>query len=147
MSIYPLINVPHADDKNKRLEVAIEGETICVWCVDKTQESPYDRVKVCDLYVGEHMFAFDRQYELRLMIGRSIVSAIEQARDRGYDNMYGECRIKLPAHFATQRQLRMLDPKLRDQEYTGNEERIKDTDRCDLYQWDGFEYIVQLRVT
>ncbi len=41
----------------------------------------------------------------------------------------------------------MLDPKLRDQEYTGNEERIKDTDRCDLYQWDGFEYIVQRRVT
>jgi len=61
--------------------------------------------------------------------------------------MYGECRIKLPARFVEQYQVRRLDPKLRDQEYTGNEDRIIDTDRCDLYRSDGFQYIVQRRVT
>ena len=82
MSIYPIVNVPHADDKNKRLEILVEGETIGVWCIDKTQDAPFNRVRVCDLYVGAFMFG--NPADLSLMIGRSIVSAIEQARDRGY---------------------------------------------------------------
>ena len=69
----------------------------------------------------------------------------ERRRNDFYDGMYGECRIKLPAHFVEQRQLRGIDPKQRDQEYTGNEDRIKDTDRCDLYRSDGNQYIIQRR--
>lgn len=60
--------------------------------------------------------------------------------------VYGFCRFKLPQKMATQRDIRRLDPELKDQEYTGNEDQIKDTDRCDLQRPDGKVYIVQRRI-
>lgn len=58
---------------------------------------------------------------------------------------FGDCRIKLPRKFAEQWQIRKLTPKPKDYEYeyTGNEDQIKDTDRCDLHRPDGNVYIVQ----
>lgn len=60
--------------------------------------------------------------------------------------IYGFCRIALPAKIAQQSTIRMIDPKMKDQEFTGNEDQIKDTDRCDLQRSDGKVYIVQRRV-
>jgi hypothetical protein len=60
--------------------------------------------------------------------------------------VYGFCRIKLPTKIATQWDIRRIDPKMKDQEYTGNEDQIKDTDRCDLYRFSGQVYIVQRRI-
>ena len=64
-------------------------------------------------------------------------------RDRDYDSASGKCEIVLPKKLASQRDIRSIDPKQKDREYTGNEDQIKDTDRCDLYKSDGKQYIVQ----
>lgn len=57
--------------------------------------------------------------------------------------VYGFCRFNFPIKIATQWDIRRIDPKMKDQEYTGNEDQIKDTDRCDLQRPDGKVYIVQ----
>lgn len=59
---------------------------------------------------------------------------------------WGFCRIALPKKFFTQRDLRVFAETTKiwkDQEYTSNEDQIKDTDRCDLQRPDGKVYIVQ----
>lgn len=68
------------------------------------------------------------------------------ARKADYAAVYGECRIKLPAKFPDQWAIRRIDPAEKDREYTGNEDQIKDTDRCDLHRPDGKIYIVQRRI-
>jgi hypothetical protein len=68
---------------------------------------------------------------------------------KNYDErrgVYGFCRIELPKKIATQWNIRAIDPKMKDAEYTGNEDQIKDTDRCDLQRPDGKVYIVQRRI-
>jgi hypothetical protein len=70
----------------------------------------------------------------------------ERKSDGEWDSMRGFCRIKLPAKIADQWAIRAIDPKMKDQEYTGNEDQIKDTDRCDLYRFSGQVYIVQRRI-
>jgi len=69
-----------------------------------------------------------------------------ERRGDGYAASGGFCRIKLPAKIADQNAIRSIDPKMKDAEYTGNEDRINDTDRCDLQRPDGKVYIVQRRV-
>jgi len=64
-------------------------------------------------------------------------------RDRDYDGATGKCQIVLPKKLACQWDIRGIDPKQKDREYTGNEDQIRDTDRCDLYKPDGKQYIVQ----
>jgi len=68
-------------------------------------------------------------------------------RKPDYAPVYGQCRIKLPSKIAEQWHLRSIDPKQKDREYTGSEDQIKDTDRCDLQRPDGKTYIVQRRIT
>jgi len=59
--------------------------------------------------------------------------------------MNGLCGIKLPKRFVEQWQVRKPDPKTG--EYSDeNPDRIKDTDRCDLYRFNGQVYIVQRRI-
>lgn len=73
----------------------------------------------------------------------------KRKNDNGpYDSAYGKCEIVLPKKFVEQFQYRDLDDRFRknDREYTGNEDQIKDNDRCNLYQSDGKSYIVQRRV-
>lgn len=67
-------------------------------------------------------------------------------RRNEYDSAYGRCRIKLPSKLAEQQDIRGIDPKQKDREYTGTEDQIRDTERCDLQQPDGKVYIVQRRV-
>lgn len=67
-------------------------------------------------------------------------------RGRDWESAYGRCRIKLPTKVADQWAIRAIDPKQKDREYTGNEDQIKDTDRCDLQRPDGKVYIVQRRI-
>lgn len=72
-----------------------------------------------------------------------------ERKDAEYNNCtgsYGFCRIVMPAKVASQGDVRYIDPKRKDQEYTGNEDQIKDTDRCDLYRFSGHAYIVQRRI-
>lgn len=64
-------------------------------------------------------------------------------RKDDYGNCYGRCGIKLPKKVAEQWAIRSIDPKQKDREYTGNEDQIKDTDRCDFQRPDGKVYIVQ----
>lgn len=70
----------------------------------------------------------------------------ERKGESDYYRTHGFCKIKLPAKMADQWNIRRLDPKQKDQEYTGNEDQIKDTDRCDLYHFSGKVYIVQRRI-
>lgn len=73
----------------------------------------------------------------------------ERKGDNEYYRMHGFCRIELPKKFFTQRDLRIFavtNKIWKDQEYTGNEDQIKDTDRCDLYRYSGKVYIVQRRI-
>ena len=60
--------------------------------------------------------------------------------------MNGVCRFMLPAKIATQDNIRRIDPAMKNYEYQGTENWIKDSDRCDLYRPDGRVYIVQRRV-
>lgn len=73
----------------------------------------------------------------------------ERKDGSGYEThgSWGFCKIVLPKKIARQVDIRMVDPKRRDAEYTGNEDQIKDTDRCDLYRHSGKVYIVQRRIT
>lgn len=70
----------------------------------------------------------------------------DRKTDNPYYSAYGQCRFTFPAKIATAWNIRDIDPKQRDREYTGNEDQIKDTDRCDLHRHDGKIYIVQRRV-
>jgi hypothetical protein len=67
-------------------------------------------------------------------------------RKNDWRTIYGQCRIKLPSKLADQWDIRRIDPKQKDREYTGTEDQIKDTDRCDLQRPDGKVYIVQRKV-
>ncbi len=91
-------------------------------------------------------------HEITLSVGASAepdtcgsCKFFERRRD-DFDRMYGECKLKFPTKVVEQRTIRTIDPKQRDLEYTGNEDRIKDTDRCDLQRPDGQVYIVQRRI-
>ena len=64
-------------------------------------------------------------------------------RDREYDSTYGQCGFVMPKKIAVQWDIRRVDPAQKNAEYTGNEDRQKDTDRCDLHRPDGKRYIVQ----
>jgi hypothetical protein len=66
--------------------------------------------------------------------------------DNEYTSKHGFCNIKLPAKMVEQGTIRSMDPKDKDREYTGNEDQIKDTDRCDLYKFSGKVYVVQRRI-
>lgn len=68
------------------------------------------------------------------------------SRDNDWRTVYGQCKIKLPSKMASQWDIRGVDPKQKDREYTGNEDQIKDSDRCDLQRPDGKVYIVQRKV-
>ena len=68
------------------------------------------------------------------------------ARDGDYDRAQGKCNIKLPKKLADQWDIRRIDPAQKNREYTGTEDQIKDTDRCDLQRPDGNVYIVQRRI-
>jgi hypothetical protein len=70
----------------------------------------------------------------------------ERKNDGEFYRMHGFCRIKLPEKIPEQSAIRCIDPKQKDREYTGNEDQIKDTDRCDLQKPDGKVYIVQRRI-
>jgi hypothetical protein len=61
--------------------------------------------------------------------------------------MYGFCKFEFPKKAAQQWDIRRIDPKQKDAEYTGNEDQMKDTDRCDLYRSSGEIYIVQRRIS
>lgn len=66
--------------------------------------------------------------------------------DGEWYRMNGFCRFLFPAKIALKSDVREIDPKHKDDEYTGNENMIKDTDRCDLHKPSGKTYIVQRRV-
>jgi hypothetical protein len=60
--------------------------------------------------------------------------------------MNGICVFKFPPKMPTPWDIRRIDPKYKDDEYTGTEMWIKDTDSCDLYKPDGKYYIIQRRI-
>lgn len=68
--------------------------------------------------------------------------------DNAYYAMHGFCIFQLPSKIAERWSIRQLQDQLLkiDRDFTGNEDQIKDTDRCDLYQFSGKVYIVQRRI-
>ena len=64
-------------------------------------------------------------------------------RDREYDSAFGKCGIVLPKKTESQWDIRRIDPAQKNAGYTGNEDRQRDNESCDLYQSDGKRYIVQ----
>jgi hypothetical protein len=57
--------------------------------------------------------------------------------------MNGWCTFKFPGRVVEQWQMRGLD---KNREGGDDPDRIKDTDRCDLYKFSGKVYIVQRRI-
>lgn len=82
--MYRIVNVPHANNKRAELQASVEDQTVYVRAVDPKGESPYNSSSVCDMFIGDHMFEPEKREGLRLMVGKAIITAIENAREVGY---------------------------------------------------------------
>lgn len=90
--MYRIVNIPHASNKRALLVASVENETVYVKVVDPQKEEPFNACGVCDMFIGDHMFEPDKRDSLREMVGRAIISAIENAREVGYRQAQADIR-------------------------------------------------------
>lgn len=93
--MYKLVNVPHAKDKRAHLLASVEKETVYIKVTDPETAPPFNAISVCDLYIGDHMFEPYNRDALRQMVGRALITAIENARDVGYRQAQADIRDAL----------------------------------------------------
>lgn len=93
--MYSVVNIPHADNKRAELTASVDSGHAKVTVVDPKIEPPYNFCGVCDLYIGEHMFEPDKRDDLRMMVARALVTAIEKGRDAGYSQAQANIRAAL----------------------------------------------------
>jgi hypothetical protein len=91
-TMYKLTNIPHSRDKTE-LDVRIKDGSIKVVVVDPKPEKRDEWYGVCDLYIGDHLF--EKPEDLRMMVGRALITAIYQARDVGYRQAQRDIRYAL----------------------------------------------------
>lgn len=82
--MYSVVNIPHAGNKHAELTALVENNHAKVKVVNLTKSPPYNSCDVCGLYIGDHMFEPNNRDDLRMMVGRAIVTALEKGRDAGY---------------------------------------------------------------
>jgi len=93
--LYSIVNIPHASNKRAELVAFAENDHAKVKVVDPKGEPPYNMNLVCDLFIGDHMFAADKRDYLRMMVARDLVLAIEKGRDAGYSMAQSDIRSAL----------------------------------------------------
>jgi hypothetical protein len=87
-----LVNIPH-HRASTALDTRVNDGSVKVVVVDPRTESRDEWWEVCSLYIGEHMFS--EPDDLRLMVGRALITAIYQARDVGYRQAQADIRQAL----------------------------------------------------
>jgi hypothetical protein len=93
--MYRLVNVPHANNKRAQLTPSVEQQTVYIKVIDPQTAPPFNASLVCDMFIGDHMFTPEMRNDLRMMVGRALVTAIEHARDIGYRQAQSEIRDAL----------------------------------------------------
>lgn len=93
--MYSVVNIPHASNKRAELTASVESDHAKIRVVDPKGEPPYNSCGVCDLFIGDHMFEPEKRDDLRLMVARAIVTAIEKGRDAGYAMAQADIRSAL----------------------------------------------------
>lgn len=93
--MYRVVNVPHASNKRAQLTPSVENETVYIKIIDPQTAPPFNATGVCDMFIGDHMFTADMRDALRMMVGRALVTAIEQGRDAGYSQAQADIRKAL----------------------------------------------------
>ena len=93
--MYSIVNIPHASNKRAELTASVDGGHARVRVVDPKGEPPYNSCGVCDLFIGDHMFEPDKRDDLRMMVARAFVTAIEKGRDAGYAQAQADIRAAL----------------------------------------------------
>lgn len=90
--MYRIVNIPHANNKRAELIASVDQGHAKVTVVDSQGTPPYNSCGVCDLYIGDHMFEPEKRDDLRMMVGRALVLAIEKGRDAGYAQAQADIR-------------------------------------------------------
>lgn len=93
--MYSVVNIPHASNKRAELTAFAEDGHAKVKVVDPGIEPPYNACGVCDMFIGDHMFEPDKRDDLRMMVARALVTAIEKGRDAGYRQAQADIRNAL----------------------------------------------------
>lgn len=96
MGLYNLTNVPRASAKNLHIGWAVKGEMVHILCTvnQNTKEWPDGQgVSMTSVLVGDHMFS--NPEALRQMYASDLVTAIQLARDAGYEQARAEIREAL----------------------------------------------------
>lgn len=93
--MYSVVNIPHADNERAILEASVDNDHAKVRVVDPKREPPYNSSGVCDLYIGDHMFEADKRDDLRMMVARALVTALEKGRNAGYAYARADIRAAL----------------------------------------------------
>lgn len=93
--MYRIVNVPHASNKRAQLTPSVEKETAYVKVIDPMTAPPFNASGVCDMFIGDHMFEPNMRNDLRMMVARALVTAIEQARDVGYRQAQADIRAAI----------------------------------------------------
>jgi hypothetical protein len=90
-----VVNVPHATNKRAQLKASVSDDSVYVRIYDAESPNFINSTGVCDMFIGDHMFAPDMRHRLRMMVGEALIVAIEQARDAGYSQAQSDIRRAL----------------------------------------------------
>jgi hypothetical protein len=93
--MYSVVNIPLSSNKSVELVASVMDDSAWVRVVDSKLSPPFNSSGVCDLHIGDHMFAPDKRDDLRLMVAKAIAFAIEKGRDAGYAHAQAEIRAAL----------------------------------------------------
>ena len=93
--MYRIVNVPRANDDRAQLVEVVENQTVCIKVIDPKTAAPFNATGVCDMYIGDHMFEPTMRDDLRHMVGKALITAIESAREVGYRQAQADIRKAL----------------------------------------------------
>lgn len=93
--MHTIANIPHASNKRAELVASVKDDSVYVQVIDPKTAPPFNAIGVCDMFIGDHMFAPAMRDDLRMMVGRALVFVIEKARDAGYRQAQSDIRDAL----------------------------------------------------
>lgn len=93
--MHSLTNVPRAADKDRDIQVVVDGSDIRIVNAPARYVDALDTSTMTTIHLGDHMLLAERYDDLRNMIGRDIATAIRMGRDAGYRHAQMEIRDAL----------------------------------------------------
>lgn len=96
MSIYSIVNVPIRDPL-RQITFTIEGDQIIFWNSKIGTETDLRKEgwRICDSWIGEHMFEPKNQVALREMYAKDLITALETGLRLGYGRARADIREAL----------------------------------------------------